>query len=64
LARYERAALRWHARLCKDANLSINDALASLGLLGALRGRCAHEAARALADLIGTTKKATLLERI
>lgn len=55
-ARYERAAVRWHARLCKDAHLSLDDAVAVLGLLAALRGRRAQEAARALADLIGINR--------
>ena len=55
-ARYERAALRWHARLCKDAHLSLDEAAASLSLLAALRGRRAHDAARSLADLIGSSR--------
>ena len=55
-ARYERAALRWHARLRKDAHLSLDEAAASLGLLAALRGRRAHDAARSLADLIGGSR--------
>jgi hypothetical protein len=55
-ARYERAALRWHARLCKDAQLTLDEAAASLGLLAALRGRRAQDAARSLADLIGSSR--------
>jgi hypothetical protein len=55
-ARYERAALRWHARLCKDAHLTLDEAAASLGLLAALRGHRGHDAARSLADLIGNSR--------
>ena len=50
-AKYDRAAVRWHARLCADARLSLDDSLAALGLLAALRGRRDHDAARSLADL-------------
>jgi hypothetical protein len=49
-ARYERAALRLHARLTKDLRLGLDDSLALLGLLVALRGRRAKEAAHALAS--------------
>jgi hypothetical protein len=52
-ARYERAALRLHARVVKDLRLGLEDSMAVLGLLAALRGRRAHGAAHALAALIG-----------
>ena len=55
-AKYERAALRFHARLCRDARLSLDDSLAALGLLAALRGRKAKDAAHALAALIGINR--------
>jgi hypothetical protein len=54
-ARYERAALRWHQRFTQDARLSLDDSLAALGLLAALRGRRAQEAAHALASLAAPT---------
>jgi hypothetical protein len=51
-ARYERAALRLHARLTADLRLGLEDSLALLGLLAALRGRRAQEAAHALAAFL------------
>lgn len=54
--RYDRAAVRWHARLCSEAQLTLDEAAASLGLLAALRGQRAHAAARSLADLIGYSR--------
>ncbi len=55
-AKFERAALRWHARFTKDAGLTLDDSLAALGLLAALRGRRATEAAHGLAELVGTNR--------
>jgi len=37
-ARYERAALRLHARLVSEANLGLRDAATALALLGGLAG--------------------------
>ena len=51
-AKYERAALRLHARLTADLRLGLEDSLAVLGLLTALRGRRAQEAAHALASFL------------
>jgi hypothetical protein len=55
-ARYDRAAVRLHARLCRDAHLSLDDSLAALGLLAGLRGSRARDAAHALASLVGTNR--------
>src|SRR3954469_13729031 len=35
-ARFEKAALRWHARLCRDARLSLAEASVALAALSAL----------------------------
>jgi hypothetical protein len=51
-ARYERAVLRLHARMTADLRLGLEDSLAVLGLLAALRGRRAQEAAHALASFL------------
>lgn len=51
-AKYERAALRLHARLTTDLRLGLEDSLALLGLLAALRGRRVQEAAHALASFL------------
>jgi hypothetical protein len=48
-ARYERAALRWHARLCREVRgLSIDEAALSLAALRALPGPAAEAAANAI----------------
>ena len=48
-ARYEKAALRWHARLCREiAGLSIDEAALSLCALRALPGPAAEAAGHAL----------------
>jgi hypothetical protein len=51
-AKYERAALRLHARLTTDLRLGLEDSLALLSLLAALRGHRAQEAAHALASFL------------
>jgi hypothetical protein len=51
-AKYERAALRLHARMTADLRLGLEDSLAALGLLAVLRGRRAQEAAHALASFL------------
>jgi hypothetical protein len=56
-ARYERAALRLHARLNKEVRWGFEESLAALGLLAALRGRQAQEAAHALASLLPVNQK-------
>lgn len=51
--RYPRAALRWHARLCRDVpGLSLADAAAVLALLSAMGEVNERGAARALAELL------------
>jgi hypothetical protein len=50
-ARYERLALRWHARFCAEAKIiGLAEASAMLGLLAALDGERGPVAARALAE--------------
>jgi hypothetical protein len=52
-AKYERAALRWHARLVADVKtMSLDEGLTVLALLGQLRGKRAAAAARSLAELL------------
>ncbi len=47
--RYERAALRWHTRLCREvAGLSIDEAALSLAALQALPGPAGEAAGHAL----------------
>ena len=50
--RFDRAALRWHARYCREvADVTLAEGQAVLALLAMLRGERAPAAARALADL-------------
>ncbi|MBA2614398.1 MAG: hypothetical protein H0U90_01240 [Actinobacteria bacterium] len=49
--RYERAALRFHARYCADTRAGLGEGAAVLGLLAALNGERGAVAARALAEL-------------
>lgn len=55
-ARFDRAAVRFHARLCSDAGLGLDDSLAALALLAGLRGRRPLEAGHALSELLGTSR--------
>jgi hypothetical protein len=51
--RYERAALRWHGRYCRELDgVTLDEGQAVLGLLGALRGPRRADAACALAELV------------
>jgi hypothetical protein len=51
-AKFERAALRWHARFCREAkDIPPGEALAVLALLGLLCGTRAKPAARALSEV-------------
>jgi hypothetical protein len=50
--RYELAALRWHARLCREARLSLADATIALAALGALAGARAESATQALLGVL------------
>ena len=50
--RYERAAVRWHARFCHEtAGVTVQDAQLALAALTALTGPARHGAARVLAEL-------------
>lgn len=52
-ARFERAALRWHERYCRETrDVTFDEGVAVLVLLGAMRGPRARLAASALADLL------------
>jgi hypothetical protein len=50
--RYPRAALRWHGRLCREVNVSLEEAQATLAALALLAGEHKSNAAFALADLL------------
>jgi hypothetical protein len=51
-ARYERAALRWHGRYCREVDgVSLDEAQAVLALLAALRGSRRPAVAVSLAEL-------------
>jgi hypothetical protein len=50
--RFPRAALRWHGRLCRDVDLSLAEAQATLAALVLLAGDRKSNAALALADLL------------
>jgi hypothetical protein len=55
--RFERAALRWHARYCDELRgVDLDEAQAILACLAALRGPKAEVAARALAGLLDPVK--------
>jgi hypothetical protein len=50
--RFDRAALRWHGRYCREvADVTLEEGQAVLALLAALKGERPPAAARALADL-------------
>jgi hypothetical protein len=52
-SRFERAALRWHGRYCREViDVDLAEAQAVLACLTALRGRRPEPAAHALADLV------------
>lgn len=52
-AKYERAALRWHGRYCRETRgVTFDEGVAVLVLLGAMRGPRAKLAASALAELL------------
>jgi hypothetical protein len=50
--RYPRAALRWHARLCREVDVSLEEAQAILAALALMAGGRKSNAAFALADLL------------
>jgi hypothetical protein len=52
-ARFEKAALRWHGRYCREASgVGLVEAQAMLACLAALNGPRPKPAARALAELL------------
>jgi hypothetical protein len=50
--RYPRAALRWHGRLCREVDVSLEEAQATLAALVLMAGERKENAAFALADLL------------
>ena len=50
--RYPRAALRWHGRLCREVDVSLEEAQATLAALVLLAGERKGNAAFARADLL------------
>jgi hypothetical protein len=50
--RFTRAALRWHARYCREAKVTFEEAQAVLAALALLGGKRKGNAAFALADLL------------
>ena len=50
--RFQRAAVRWHGRYCREFHVQVDEAQAVLGLLGLLQGPRRAAAAHALADLL------------
>ena len=51
-ARYLRAALRWHGRLCREVDVSLEEAQAILAALAVLAGERRENEAYALAELL------------
>ena len=51
IARFERAVVRWHARLCREAKLTLDEAQLALAALRGLSGPAAAPSADALAAL-------------
>jgi hypothetical protein len=63
--RYEKAALRWHARLCREGRLSFADAgiaLAALTALGTTRREAGAHALLAILDAYGLEEACRTLE--
>jgi hypothetical protein len=50
--RFGRAAVRWHRRFCREANVDLEEAQAVLAALGLLAGERKRNAAFALAELL------------
>ena len=50
--RFSRAALRWHGRLCREVDVSLEEAQAVLAALVLLAGERKQNAAYALAELL------------
>ena len=54
--RYPRAALRWHGRLCRDVDVSLEEAQAILAALVVMAGERKGNAAYALAELLSLAR--------
>jgi hypothetical protein len=50
--RYPRAALRWHGRVCREVDVSLDEAQAILAALVVMAGERKGNAAYALSDLL------------
>jgi hypothetical protein len=50
--RFSRAAVRWHGRFCREANVGLEEAQAVLAALALLAGARKQNAAFALAELL------------
>jgi hypothetical protein len=50
--RFARAALRWHGRVCREVDLSLEEAQATLAALVVMAGERKGNVAYALADLL------------
>jgi hypothetical protein len=50
--KFPRAALRWHARLCREVDVTLEEAQAVLAALALLAGERKQNAAYALAELL------------
>jgi hypothetical protein len=64
-ARYDRAAARWHARLCTERRLSIAEAQLALAALNALTGASAvsgPQAPAAVCELHGLDQEVQVIE--
>jgi hypothetical protein len=51
-AKFDRAALRWHGRLCREVDVSLEEAQAVLAALILIAGERKQNAAYALAELL------------
>jgi hypothetical protein len=56
--RYPRAALRWHRRLCREVDVSLEEAQAILAALVVMAGERKGNAAYALAELLSSSRSA------
>jgi hypothetical protein len=64
--RYERAAVRWHSRLCAEARLSLTDAslaMAALMVIASTRPVSGFQALAGLAESYGLDDVVSLLDR-
>jgi hypothetical protein len=57
--RFDKAAVRWHSCLCREAPLTLDEAQHSLSVLSALAGPCRVAAGRALLGIVAATASTT-----